>query len=130
MGLKKGMIHKGSFKPGNKAARHKKIPGDLKAVLNESYDIFCKTIIGLMNMTLSDIKKLDKTKLPLIERTIITAFTRHNYAAIDKLLNRLWGKPPESFRFIDIDGNDRNNPVLMISEDFLPNCMGEIEDEN
>lgn len=90
--------HEGQFKPGQSGnpSGRKPLPDDIKAARNLSYEEMCRTVIMVRDMTLAEIRQLNKQDLPLGKRAIINAYQKFNYKGIKEYEDRLWGKARET----------------------------------
>ena len=94
---------KGQFTKGNGGGGRKKLSKDLREVRHLALENFVQHITDVLKSTPEEIKKLDQEKLPMSHRTILNAFIKNDYRAIEYFLNRLWGKPKES---IELSGGN------------------------
>ena len=118
MGLKKGQAHSGQFKPGNKFGKGgKRLPKEIKELRKESYERLMETIARAENLTADNVAQIDQSTLTLSQRFILQAYIKQDFKIIQYLQDRFYGRPVESHRLVDEDGNDRE---LIISNDFLP----------
>ena len=87
------------FKKGHKLGGRPKLPDDIRAARNLSYEDMCRMVIEVRGMSPKDAeKKLKQCELGM--RAIITAYLNLDYRAIKEYEDRLFGKAKD---IIDID---------------------------
>ena len=124
--------NKGSFKKGNKMGQgRKKLPEDIRAARNLSYEQMCRTVIEVRSLTPGDAKKLDLEKEPLGKRAILNAYVKLDYRGIKNYEDRLWGKATETYKMkhgVDEESSGQIRGLLLtLSDDDIAHALNQAE---
>jgi hypothetical protein len=93
----------GSYGVGGRKPGRPKLPDDVRAARKLSYEEHIRHTIEAMRLTLSDVAKLDMSKIPLGKRAIIHAYQNLDFAGIRSYEDRLWGRAIEH---VELTGNN------------------------
>lgn len=122
MGLKKGQIHRGSFKKGNPGGPGKpRLSADILAIRQSAREELCAWYAHFVKLSPEQRKSLKPGDYPLLASGILKSLQRFaqsgHWKQIEYLVNQVIGKPREN-----VELNIPNNiPVSITINGIAPN---------